>query len=326
MTVGRDETNGGEASFSSSEGVDAPFSSSEGVDASFSSSEGNGPESRSFMMDSLGESLFESGINVDDLDLSGLIGNEPIEILVELARAGRIDPWNIGIVDVTDTFLSRIEEMQLMDLRISGRTLLYACILLRMKSMALVAEEEEEDIEEIFDDEYDDDIDATLFPTPVLPIRRSARRPVTLKELIDALKKAERSAAQKRIKKEETEPRRLVEADLTTEDVIGIAHDEAILKRTGTLLEILKEMFKTQPYVTLDELLSRPDSERIMDYITLLFIAAMKEIVLAQDEIFGTLYIYPPSAADGDAVPGGDAVPVDGKMSAENVGDKKLDS
>ena len=244
----------------------------------------------------LSESLSESGIDIEGLDLSGLIGNEPIEILVELSRAGRIDPWNIDIVEVTDSFLTRIEEMKMMDLRISGRTLLYACILLRMKSMEIDTEEEEEvPQDDDFGDDIpeDDDVDITMFPAPTLPIRRSPRRPVTLKELINALKKAEKSASKKRERSEEKELRHFVESALTTEDVIGIAHDEAILQRTGVLSAVLKQMFRGKERVSLEEVLSREGSDRIMDYVTLLFLTNLKEIDLWQEELFGPLYIYP---------------------------------
>jgi len=47
---------------------------------------------------------------------------EPVEILVKLAKEGEIDPWNIDIVEITDRFLQQIEKMERMDLRISGRT------------------------------------------------------------------------------------------------------------------------------------------------------------------------------------------------------------
>ena len=53
----------------------------------------------------------------------GKILEEPIEILVNLARSGEIDPWNIDIVEITDKFLRQVEEMEKMDLRVSGRTL-----------------------------------------------------------------------------------------------------------------------------------------------------------------------------------------------------------
>ncbi|MDR0767775.1 MAG: segregation/condensation protein A [Methanosarcinales archaeon] len=249
---------------------------------------------KSYFIDSLGDSLADSGINVDALDFSSFIGNEPIEILVELAKNGKINPWNIDIVQVTDTFLGKIEELQQMDLRISGRTLLYSCVLLRMKSTGLFLEEEEI-LEDLYDEEdnYEEEFDINEFNMPLLPVRRSARRPVTLKELIDELKKAEKDVVKRREHIRADGPRRYIDVELTTEDVMNIAHDEAILRRTGTLLEILKQYFKKQEYVTLDEIYRLDGSDKIMDYITLLFLAAMKEVMLYQKEIYGTLYIYP---------------------------------
>jgi len=55
-----------------------------------------------------------------------------------MARAHEIDPWNIDIIDVTDRFLAKIVEREKVDLRAPARTLLYASILLRMKSDVLV--------------------------------------------------------------------------------------------------------------------------------------------------------------------------------------------
>ncbi|MDY6780259.1 MAG: segregation/condensation protein A, partial [Halobacteria archaeon] len=76
--------------------------------------------------------------------------DEPIDVLVNLAREGEIDPWDIDIVEVTDKFLERLDEA---DLARSGRGILYASILLRMKSDYLVEEgEEDEDEEEEFDE------------------------------------------------------------------------------------------------------------------------------------------------------------------------------
>ena len=57
---------------------------------------------------------------------------EPVEILVRLAESGEIDPWNIDIVEVTDRFLSELDRIQKLDLRISGRTLFFASTLLRI--------------------------------------------------------------------------------------------------------------------------------------------------------------------------------------------------
>ena len=251
---------------------------------------------KSYFIDSLGSSLNESGIDVDSLDFSSFIGNEPIEILVELAKSGKIDPWNIDIVQVTDTFLKKIEEIQKMDLKISGRTLLYSCVLLRMKSTAIV---QEETFEESFDEESagEEEFDVDEFHMPSLPVRRTARRPVTLKELIEELKKAEKDIMKRKETLRSDKSKRYIDVELTTEDVMDMAHDEAILKRTRTLLEILKNLFKENAFVTFDDIFELEGADRIMDYITLLFLASMKEVMLYQKEIYQTLYIYPYSAA-----------------------------
>ena len=51
------------------------------------------------------------GINWALLDLSEFNTCEPLGILVELAKDGKIDPWDIDVVQLTDNFLRRIEEI-----------------------------------------------------------------------------------------------------------------------------------------------------------------------------------------------------------------------
>jgi condensin subunit ScpA len=70
---------------------------------------------------------------------------EPVELLVQLAEEGRIDPWEVDIVDATDAFLNRLDKT---DLRTSGRALFYAAVLLRMKSEALIEPDEPADASE----------------------------------------------------------------------------------------------------------------------------------------------------------------------------------
>ena len=60
-----------------------------------------------------------------------------IEILVSLAKQGKIDPWNVNIVDVTDKYLMHLFQSKAQNLRMTGRTLLFAAILLKLKSNIL---------------------------------------------------------------------------------------------------------------------------------------------------------------------------------------------
>ncbi len=210
---------------------------------------------------------------------------EPIEILVTLAKNGEIDPWNIDIVEVTDKFLRHVEELEKMDLRVSGRTLLYAAILLRMKSNVLV-EVEAEEPQDIEDDSVQFEI--TDYPVPAIPLRRSSNRPVTLEELLSELKKAE--ALEKR--RMERFQSRTEERRVTIEEVLSFAHEEDIESRVCRMRELLNEHFEKQKYIKFSDLSSPLDrAGKVVAYLALLFLATKKEIWLEQEELFGELYI-----------------------------------
>jgi segregation and condensation protein A len=209
---------------------------------------------------------------------------EPIEILVNLARNGEIDPWNIDIVEITDKFLRHVEELEKTDLRVSGRTLLYAAILLRMKSNALV--EVEEPADELI--EEGDNFEISDYPVPALPLRRTSRRPVTLDELLTELKKAE-ALEDKRLERLRSKK----EAHRTTiKEILSIAHEEDIESRVVKMRNILTGLFEKQKYIQFSELAGSLDrAGRIMAYLALLFLATKKEIWLDQEELFGELFI-----------------------------------
>ncbi|AKB23196.1 ScpA family protein [Methanosarcina sp. WH1] len=235
------------------------------------------------------------GVDWALLNLSEFDTSEPLGILVELAKDGKIDPWDINVVQLTDSFLQRVEELQKMDLRISSRTLLYSAILLRMKSSVILRTEEEE--EDDFDSGFFDDEglpEPDEFPIPKLPVRRLSTRPVTLNELILELKKAERTFSRKNEKKSRlaAEVPDIPPDPMTTGDVLGIAHDEAIISRLALIWARLVELFMKQPVVEFSDLLQLSE-DRIMDYLSLLFLASSRKIWLFQNELFGELYIYP---------------------------------
>ncbi|MCG7850656.1 MAG: segregation/condensation protein A [ANME-2 cluster archaeon] len=214
---------------------------------------------------------------------------EPVEILVRLVQDGEIDPWNIDIVDVTDKFFRHVEKMERMDLRISGRTLHYAAILLRMKSNALV------EVPVVEDDSWVDDYDffeVDEYPIPRPPVRRLSHRSVTLNELIMELEKAEVVERRKGMRNRTKEHMQLNR--YTTEQVLGIAHEEDIEGRVENLRTMLTELLYDRNYISLSEILTGDRSNKLMTYISLLFLANMKEVWLEQEELFGELYIrYP---------------------------------
>lgn len=223
---------------------------------------------------------------------------EPIEILVSLAEKGEIDPWNIDIVEVTDRFLQELEKRKQLDLRISGRTLFYAATLLRLKSDVLGEEEpacpEEAPLEE--------EEGAAEFGEPVLldPVdrlereiqRRLERRgmresPVTLYELIQLLKTAEKVERRRRkVHAPAAEPRPIVE------DIISIAHREDYRESASELLNAVSVLGGAgDGKISFVELCSHTGWSPADVYIPLLFLTSEGRVGLEQAELFGELFV-----------------------------------
>ena len=208
---------------------------------------------------------------------------DPIEMLVELAKKGELDPWHIDIVQAADAFLRKLEDMKQMSLAVPARTLFYSSVLLRMKSEALTQEEEEP-----FELEEDEEhiVAPEEYPHIQLPVRRRTRRPATLEELITELKKAEVVEQRRSVRKAEREVREKGGV------VLDIAHEEGFEDVIGTVKGVLGGLLSNEKRLTLSELLtSLSEVPAVFIYLSLLFLANERIVWLEQDELFGELYI-----------------------------------
>ena len=207
---------------------------------------------------------------------------EPAEVLVELAKRGEIDPWDIDIAVATEKFLQYIDSLEKRDLRIPARTLLYASILLRLKSDTMEEQREEEPEPEAEEPCPEEEVIEDQLPKP--PVRRHTKRPVTLDELISELKKAEMVGRRKAMREKWPE---------TEEKVLDLSHDEGIEDRILALGPILDDMFMDKPTITFRDINSKNSKteDGVTNYVSLLFMAQRKQVWLEQEEIFGELFI-----------------------------------
>jgi segregation and condensation protein A len=202
---------------------------------------------------------------------------EPAEVLVELAKRGELDPWDIDIARTTEKFLEYIDSLERRDLRIPARTLLYASILLRMKSDSMeggeeLAPEPEPDEEWTVEEKIDQ------LPQP--PVRRHTKRPVTLEELISELKNAEMVGRRKAMRERWPQS--------PAEKAMDLSHEEGIEDHIEALGFLLDEMLGSSERVSFSDI---KKGEGIMNYVSLLFMAHRKQVWLEQEEFFGELYI-----------------------------------
>jgi len=226
------------------------------------------------------------------------MSEEPVEILVQMAERGEIDPWNIDIVEVTDRFLSELERRKELDLRVSGRTLFYAALLLRMKSEYLdIADTSGE--EDVFDEDADEpefDFSGEGGGGPIEQLERETRRrldrknlrkrPVTLFGLILELKNAEKEQRRRQRFRSTFSPE-LMDID----EVVGIAHEEGYREAAMAVLCQCEATIAAEGLVTLRELARLLGKGIIEVYIQLLFLMAEGKLVLWQDEFFGEIFV-----------------------------------
>ena len=225
---------------------------------------------------------------------------DPVEILVQMAERGEIDPWNVNIIEVTDRFFTEMENQRTLDLRVSGRTLFYAATLLRIKSDFLaVAEEEpldEGDGEET-DDEWDTSAggDGGSMRNPIISLeheinrrldRKSMRKqPITLYDLISLLRNAE---------KEDRRRQRdawVRDDPWSAEDIVSIAHEEGYHENNEEVLVHCQECIRSREVVTLRDVAHELGWPVSQVYIPLLFLMHEGRLGIRQENFFGDLYI-----------------------------------
>jgi len=257
---------------------------------------------------------------------------EPVELLVQLAEEGEIEPWDIDIVTVTDKFLDRLDEA---DLRTSGRALFYASVLLRMKSDAMLAEDDEEDEPEDAEwgqwnapiaedgefpardpiDQLEDEMERRLD-------RKTARgTPETLDELVRELRERERGSWWKESRSYDTsdspqgfdrgtqtldyraDDAMRVDEEPSADDVTGTAHAEDIEAVIDDVEAELADRYDAGRDEVLYAEIETAGGSKIQTFLALLFLSHREAVVLEQDDLFGDLWVRSPEAvadADGD--------------------------
>jgi segregation and condensation protein A len=209
-----------------------------------------------------------------------VVSDQPFQILLELVQAHKLDPWDVDIEKLTGVFVQRVQNSQEPDLRLSGRTLLSASILLRMKSDYVMNNNGNgEKVEE----ELDENLDLTLPEIgPIMMIERSARK-ITLVDLMGALGDALNEVpvhAHPTKKGLEKVMRLLSEYHINVEKHLENLHKRIAEMtaggRTITLMELVTERTRIGVARTL---------------LLVLFLTVQGKVAINQEEPFGEIFV-----------------------------------
>ncbi len=213
-------------------------------------------------------------------------------IIYELVKSEQMNPWDIDLSLLTAEYIETIKKLKKLDLRISGKVLLAAAILLKIKSNKLVGEdisyldsliaqqEEEEllDFEEPLQPREKEEIPKNLIPRTPQPRKRK----VSIYDLMAALERAL-----------EVKRRRILKNAPPTNITIP--------EKKRDVSEIIKEIYGKiksfflkykKGHLTFSKLIpSNSKEDKIYVFVPLLHLTTQRKIDLFQQQHFGDISI-----------------------------------
>jgi len=210
------------------------------------------------------------------------------ELIYNIVSFEGLDPWDIDIIKLTDSFLKYIEGIKTLDFRIPAKVVLVAAILLKLKSEVLSPIKEGEG--EYFPEEGQLPFELAWIKEELEkvdlkpPMERHVKRKVTLDELVDALKKAMKVKDKKeRIKR--TLGRRL-KREIGEEEDIELRIGKLMSSIDGLLLKLKSKKVEFSKIVENWE-----RDEIVRHFVPLLHLSSRGKVGTEQEEFFKEIFI-----------------------------------
>ncbi len=199
------------------------------------------------------------------------------QVLIELVMSEKLDPWNIDIVVVADSFFNYVKRMEKFDFHIPANIILASAILLKYKSNSIRFYDEPQPAEAL---------PAEAGEEPIQPLALSWRIPpkrqITLNELMGEMERV--------IKYDSAERPKKIAAQLPTLELDLDNYDmESEIEK---LHARLKGGADSEGIVLFSSLVNGGGAEGVVSTITpLLHLAQRKSVRLRQDRFFGEIFI-----------------------------------
>jgi len=225
-------------------------------------------------------------------------------LIYQLVRDGKIDPWDIDVSLLAQEYLKMMSNLKNFNFRMSGKVILAAAILLKLKSKGLglqefveMTEAPEEEVFQIAFPEVMPGMDEAMAGLNEeakegvdIKIPRSRKRKVTLTELTDALKRAMEV-------EERREERRKEDLRILAEKKKKIGNRRKKIDIFKKIKEVYNRIVifvkdkKTNTAEFVDILPSQEKRDVIWTFVPLLHLANSGKINLDQKEAFGPIFV-----------------------------------
>lgn len=241
------------------------------------------------------DKIFDMLINEEDITWQ--------TILYDLVKTEKMDPWDIDITLLTKKYLDMLKKLKELDFRLSGKIVLAAAILLRIKSRRLVGRDlddldalfasmDEPDYEMEFFQEWHDFFKQYKYKAPEDMLKLIPRTPqprkrkVSIYDLIDSLEKAMEVKKRRVVRYVNNEPN--IELPERKIDITQVIRD--VYSKVKTFfLNVSGGKNKLNFSSLLPKEPTRED--KVYTFIPLLHLTNQRKIDLNQEQHFGEIEI-----------------------------------
>ena len=217
-------------------------------------------------------------------------------VIYDLIKKEELDPWNVDLSKLADSYLQRLREMKEHNFFISGKVILASALLLKLKSYRLDDHLAEFDLQ-LFPPEQDllDTAEEEMkyahlrnaeIPPLLMKTPQPRRRQVTINDLMKALERALEIDERRRV-------RRIEEVTALSRVVIPKRNVD-IVELMKTVYERIKDLLHLhgKPSLTFSQLVETKDREgKVFTFIPLLHLSNQRKIDLEQERPFGEIDI-----------------------------------
>lgn len=237
-------------------------------------------------------------------DIKNLHGG--LEILVQLAEKGEIDPWDIDIINVTDKYLAALDKSPRENLLNAGRAIFYASVLLRLKSdillnisnETLLASQQTENLfpeDDLLSEDGEFRLDLSRLESFLIRSsigKQQRKRKISLGDLIFALQQAEDEEERRALRaKQRAERAFTIVATEMPDNLLEYPREEDLEEVVEKVEAVIEEHLTDDKPITLS-FLAEILNNRIKPFLALLFLAHSQKVVLEQKEFYEEVYIY----------------------------------
>jgi segregation and condensation protein A len=212
-------------------------------------------------------------------------------IIYELVKSGEIDAWDIDISQLTSRYIGIVKKLEEFDFKVSGKVLLAAAILLKIKSNKLVGEDLEE-LDKIISGQqdegfFDENVSLILNQNPeqiqpLIPrLPQPRKRKVSIYDLMGALEQAL-----------EVKQRRLIKNMPSFDIEIPKKRPNINLVIQNLYLRVKRFFVAGNQNLTFSKLIpSESREDKVFTFIPLLHLANRRYVDLEQKTHFGEIAI-----------------------------------